>query len=253
MIGMYISGDGETDFLSSNCGEDVVFASIEVKTLPAKMSYADGESLDLTGMEVIGRLTNGAKVVLDSDEYTVSPVEADASLVLPASATSDKAVTGSLTYPIVYREEAITCHFPDSGDITHHTLSLTPTSGVKYAIIHTPDGFELLIAAPDSGEVRYWEDWDEDGQNHVEMGSFKAYGFVSIDGENARYWEYPHTHIIDGSADLQRDNEYTSTYYVKEEDAWTLIHGTIKPKGQTITVTSSEDSSISTSFVIQVS
>lgn len=53
------------------CGPQVV--SVKVSAKPTKIDYVAGETLDLTGMAVTGKLENDAERELSADEYTVTP------------------------------------------------------------------------------------------------------------------------------------------------------------------------------------
>ena len=63
-----------TSFAITVEAEAPTVTSIEVTTEPTKTAYADGESLDLTGMVVTGNLSNGETIDVTAD-CTTTPVD----------------------------------------------------------------------------------------------------------------------------------------------------------------------------------
>ena len=75
--GVKISADGKTAFftISVKNPAETYSSSLEISTLPNKLSYFTNGTLDLTGLVVKMNKTDGTSKVLAESEYTVEPAE----------------------------------------------------------------------------------------------------------------------------------------------------------------------------------
>lgn len=99
--------------------------SMEI-TLPEKLDYHLGESLDLTGMKVIGVTTDGQKIELADSLYTVSPLESE--------------TAGNKTIKITLNNTAVEAEFPvkvipATPEITKQPVGNVYTTGAEKAAL----------------------------------------------------------------------------------------------------------------------
>lgn len=218
-----ITADGMTTFftVSVKSPEQVYSSALEISNLPKKVSYFTNGSLDLTGLVVKIRKTDGTSITLEKKEYTAEPAEGT---VLSEDGTQSVKITA----------DGMTTFFTVSvGNISYENLILKsmPTK-TYYKDDEKFDTTGMEVAASfNDGSERILEDWEYkislENASSLQAGSAQEVT-VSYSGKTVSFvisvgstWE-TYTFVDD------HDNNDQNSVGVKNHDITDICKGNTK-------------------------
>ena len=178
--------------LDETVNRDHKLTSISVEA-PAKVEYALGEELDLTGMTVTATYGSTKKVAV-TEGYTLSDV--------------DMTVAGEQTVTVTYGGKTasftINVIAPEVAEPTLVSIAITQLPKTEYAWGEDLDltGMEVTATFSD-GSTRVVEGWSVDETNMFEAGTKKLGVYYSV-GENGAWAEFE---IVVGEAPTETPTE----------------------------------------------
>lgn len=225
---------------------DMLPVRIEIITLPTKLEYEDGETINISGMVVVAKNADGSTWTsskypnghIPLQELVIDPTEADISKAESGGVTSD-IIEGSYPVQSLYLAD-ITIHSTASG-LTGSGFEATVGKCAAFRSGNT--GITIIIAnkinsikhrqrwtryAGGSITEEYWSDEYSDSTSNVTFDNKKVYyKFWTRDSGTATRYDY----------DWHVDNfPYLTGSDTILKIAWSLIYGEITEGGQPITV-----------------
>lgn len=141
--------------------EEKVLTGIEV-TPPVKADYEIGEELDLTGLTVTARYSDGSSAVLEDGSYSVEGFASDEA--------GDRTVTISYTEGEITKTASFTVHVKAPVPAVLESIEVTPPSKTEYEIGEEFDGSGMTVTA------RY----SDGSEKTLEAGAYFVSGFSSV-------------------------------------------------------------------------